>query len=606
MCGIVGYNGSSNCFPFLISGLKSLEYRGYDSAGVAILRDDVVHLVKTQGKLDNLREAFRQAPLEGVVGIGHTRWATHGEPNDINAHPHKFGRVTVVHNGIIENYRELKETLRDRGHHFTSGTDTEIIAHLVEDALEAGSAPLEAIWSTIGQIRGTWGIAILIDGYPSTLWCAKNGSPLILGQSPGESMVASDIPALLAYTREMIFLEDGDVAQLDGPDIRIWSAPQTPVTRPPQTIQWNPIMAEKGGYKHFMLKEIFEQPRSVADTIGERLHADTHTVTFDDFSFVPDRFDRIFLVACGTSYYAALIGKYLIEAMARMPVEVDMGSEFRYRDPLITERDLLITISQSGETADTLAALSLAKSRGATALGIVNVLGSAIARKSDHTIYTHAGPEIGVASTKAFSAQVSVLILLAIHMGIATQRLSGQDLADVVDALVRLPKQINELLAQSAQINVIARRYAHSPAFLFIGRGINYPVALEGALKLKEISYVHAEGYPAGEMKHGPIALIDEELPVLAVATESNITEKMISNIEEVKSRRGKVIAIATQGDVHMGSIADDLFLVPRTHPLLQPVLTVIPLQLFAYYTADIKGTDIDQPRNLAKSVTVE
>ncbi|MBU1537098.1 glutamine--fructose-6-phosphate transaminase (isomerizing) [Myxococcota bacterium] len=606
MCGIVGYNGNSNCFPFLISGLKSLEYRGYDSAGVAILTDSVVNLVKTQGKLDNLREAFAKAPLQGVLGIGHTRWATHGEPNDINAHPHKYGRVTVVHNGIIENYRELKEALMAKNHHFTSGTDTEILAHLVEEELNYGSEPLAAIWKTIGQIRGTWGIALLIDGYSHTLWCAKNGSPLILGQGTDESMIASDIPALLGATREMIFLEDGDVAQLDGPDIRIWEGPNVPVERAPQTIQWNPIMAEKGGYKHFMLKEIFEQPRSVADTIGERLHADTRTVTFSDFIFDPKRFDRVFLVACGTSYYASLIGKYLIESTARIPVEVDMASEFRYRNPLIGERDLLILISQSGETADTLAALALAKEKGATVLGIVNVLGSAIARKSDHTIYTHAGPEIGVASTKAFTAQVSVLVLIAIHMGIATGTLMGEALAELVGAMVRLPKQINKLLSQSAQINVIARRYSHAPAFLFIGRGINYPVALEGALKLKEISYVHAEGYPAGEMKHGPIALIDEELPVLAVAPEGSTSEKMVSNIEEVKSRRGKVIAIASQGDTNMGNLADDLFMVPRTHPLLQPILTVIPLQLFAYYTADIKGTDIDQPRNLAKSVTVE
>ena len=581
-------------------------------------------MVKTKGKLENLRKAYESSPLNGVVGIGHTRWATHGEPNDINAHPHKYGRVTVVHNGIIENYRELKEQLIAKKHIFTSGTDTEIIAHLLDEELTSDISPREALWNMLEKIEGTWGIAVLVDGEPHRLWCAKNGSPLILGRGAHENLIASDIPALLSHTRDMIFLEDGDTAELTEDEIFIWSSPEKRVERPvlcirrysssddtrveraAQHINWNPIMAEKGGYKHFMLKEIFEQPRSVADTLAERVHSDRQTIEFADFSFDPEKFDRIYIVAFGTSYYAALIGKYMIENGARIPVEVDMGSEFRYRNPLITERDLLITISQSGETADTLAALNMAIERGATVLGIVNVLGSAIARKSHHAIYTHAGPEIGVASTKAFTAQLIVLSLLSIHMGIKTGQLEGEELGNIIEGLLRLPNQIHRVLDQSAQINVIARRYAHCNAFLFIGRGINYPVAMEGALKLKEISYVHAEGYPAGEMKHGPIALIDEHLPVLAIAPKGPFSEKMLSNIEEVKSRRGKVIAITSEGETGLGSLADDLFMVPNTHALLQPVLTVIPLQLFAYYTADIKGTDIDQPRNLAKSVTVE
>ena len=606
MCGIVGFNGKNDSFPFLINGLKSLEYRGYDSAGVAIMEGNKARLVKTEGKLENLRLAFKKTPLSGSLGIGHTRWATHGEHNQVNAHPHKYGTGTVVHNGIIENYRKLKAHLTERGHRFSSGTDTEIIAHLLEEELKEGSDPRHALWNTLTKIEGTWGIAVLIDEYPDTLWCAKNGSPLILGQAEDATLVASDIPALLSHTREMIFLEDGDSAELTREGITLWSEPEKIVDRPPRHIAWNPIMAEKGGYKHFMLKEIFEQPRSVADTLAQRIDATEGSVYFSEFKYNINEIERIFIIACGTSYYAALIGKYMFEAIARIPVEVDMGSEFRYRNPVLSKHDLVITISQSGETADTLAALNMAKERGAKVLGIVNVLGSAIARKSDYALYTHAGPEIGVASTKAFTAQLTMLALLAVHTGEVRNTIALDERRQLTEELLKLPNKIHELLGQSAQLQVIARRYSHCSAFLFIGRGINYPVAMEGALKLKEISYVHAEGYPAGEMKHGPIALIDEQLPVLALAPEGPFSEKMFSNIEEVKSRRGKVIAVTTAGECSLGSTADDLFMIPATHPILQPILLVILLQLFAYYTADIKGTDIDQPRNLAKSVTVE
>jgi glutamine---fructose-6-phosphate transaminase (isomerizing) len=606
MCGIVGYTGISNCSKFLLSGLKSLEYRGYDSAGIAVMQKDRVILLKTEGKIENLQEKFTKNPIEGIMGIGHTRWATHGKPDNINAHPHKYGKVTVVHNGIVENYKELKSHLISQKHIFTSETDTEIIAHLVDQFISQGHSPLSALWRTSEKIKGTWAFVIMVDGFENTLYCSKNGSPLILGTTENETLLASDIPALLSVTRDMIFLEDGDVACLTKGQIIIYQSEDKIVDRKIERINWNPIMAEKGGFKHFMLKEIFEQPRSIADTLRERIDKDKLNIDLGDFVFNPEQVRRVIIVACGTSYYASLVGKYIIEKTARIPVEVDIASEFRYKDPIIGENDLLIALSQSGETADTIATVKLAKKLGAKVLAISNVLGSQIPRRADWTIYTHAGPEIGVASTKAFTAQLSVMALLGIYMGIVTKNLHDSELSNLIESLMEIPQKINHILRQSSQLNVIARRYSGAKAFLYVGRGVNFPIALEGALKLKEISYIHAEGYPAGEMKHGPIALIDENLPVVAIASKDPYYSKILSTIEEVKSRGGTVIAIGTEGDKILGTMVDDLFLVPETHPLLNPLLTVIPLQFFAYFTADLKGTDVDQPRNLAKSVTVE
>jgi glutamine---fructose-6-phosphate transaminase (isomerizing) len=605
MCGIVGYIGEKQCSEILLDGLKKLEYRGYDSAGIAVFNNEKSEIIKAKGKLNELNKILNENTITGTTGIGHTRWATHGKPSNENSHPHKSGKVTVVHNGIIENYMELKESLLSKGREFSSETDTEVFAHLIDENLKNGDSPVEALKNCLEKIRGTWALAILIDGFDYII-AAKNGSPLILGYTDSEGFLASDIPALLPYTKQMIFLEDGDIALLKYNKIEVFDEKLNIIERKTEFINWNMIMAEKGGFKHFMLKEIFEQPRSITDTIRGRINKDKDEIFLENFDFDMKKIKKIIIVACGTSYYAGLTGKFLIESIARIPVEVDLGSEFRYRNPICSDEDLLIAISQSGETADTLAACKEARKKGTPIYAISNVLNSQITRIADSTFYTHAGPEIGVASTKAFTSQLAALYLIAIYLGKLKQTINKDETTELINELTSIPSKINQIISQCSHLNVISRRYSKASDFLYMGRGVNYPIALEGALKMKEISYIHAEGYPAGEMKHGPIALIDENIPVVVIATQGEFYEKIINNLEEVRSREGRVIAIATQGDTKIGNVANDLFLIPEVNYLFQPILTVIPLQLIAYYTADFRGNDVDQPRNLAKSVTVE
>jgi glucosamine--fructose-6-phosphate aminotransferase (isomerizing) len=607
MCGIVGYIGERECTPILIEGLRKLEYRGYDSAGVAVWDRGESKVIRCRGKLAELESLLRISPPTGRLGIGHTRWATHGRPSDENAHPHKVGTVSVVHNGIIENHSALRAELIAQGRHFSSETDTEIVAHLVDVELKGGAQTLpEAVRRALERVRGAYAIVVLSDAQPDVLVAAKNASPLVLGLGDGENFVASDIPAILAHTRRMIFLEEGEIASVTRAGISLMDLSGKAIMRPPREITWSAVQAEKGGFKHYMLKEIHEQPRALADTLRGRLDHKNKTAILDDVELDPTKIRKIHLVACGTSHHAGLVGKFLIESLARVPVEVDLASEFRYREPLVSDADVLIAISQSGETADTLAALKEAKSRGARVLAITNVVDSSIARAATWQFYTHAGPEIGVASTKAFTTQIASLALVAIALGRKTGALAADRAEKLIDELLHIPHKLQEVVDQAAQLQVIARRYGGARGFLFLGRGIQYPIALEGALKLKEISYIHAEGYPAGEMKHGPIALIDSELPVVVLAPKSPVYEKVISNLSEVRAREGKIIAIASRGDHEIGSHADDVVFIPETVPELQPILTAVPLQLLAYHVADQKGTDVDQPRNLAKSVTVE
>jgi len=607
MCGIVGYIGSEPCADILYNGLKRLEYRGYDSSGVAILDGSETRILRSEGKLERLRLLLDEVKPTGTQGIGHTRWATHGRPSEQNAHPHKYGAVSVVHNGIIENHAMLRAQLEEAGHVFASETDTEIVAHLIHDALQQEGISLEgAVRDALCRVEGAYAICVLADGHPDKIVAARNNAPLILGKGEGENYVASDIPAILDRTREMVFLEDGDVAVVRADGLEITDLEGRPVIREPQRIQWSTMMAEKGGYKHFMLKEIHEQPRAVSDTLADRLSAPGGDAFIDGFEVDMASLRRVVMVACGTSWHAALVGKFLVEGICRIPVEVDLGSEYRYRDPLVGKDDLVVAISQSGETADTLAAMREARSKGARVLCICNVVGSTLSRESQGVLYTHAGPEIGVASTKAFTTQLAALAVLAIHLGRRCGALSEEGGKALVSDLLAIPEQMKEVLDHAASVGVIARRYATARDFLFLGRGINYPIALEGALKLKEISYIHAEGYPAGEMKHGPIALIDEDLPVVVIAPLGSGYEKIINNLTEVRARQGKVIAVASQGDPQIGDMVDDVIQIPHVRPELQPLLTVLPLQLLAYRVADIRGTDVDQPRNLAKSVTVE
>jgi glucosamine--fructose-6-phosphate aminotransferase (isomerizing) len=606
MCGIVGYVGPKPCAEILIDGLRRLEYRGYDSAGTAIIEGGQSHILRSEGKLSNLAKLIDQQRPRGTVGIGHTRWATHGRPSERNAHPHKYGFATVVHNGIIENHARLRAELEANGHRFSSETDTEIIAHLVDDAVKAGKSPEEAVRACLARVEGAYAICVLVDGAPDQIVAARHDAPLIIGVGDGANYVASDIPAILHHTRDMIFLEQREMALVKADSVKITDVDGKPVDRTTQRITWDAMMAEKGGHKHFMLKEIHEQPRAVIDTIRDRISPSTGEVFIDGLKLQPDQIKRVVMVACGTSWHAALVGKFLIESLARVPVEVDLGSEFRYRNPLIGPSDIFLAVSQSGETADTLAALREAKAKGATILSVVNVLGSSIARESAGVLYTHAGPEIGVASTKAFTTQLAALVLLAIYLGRLNGKLGEEAAKELIGDLLQVPEHMTAILNHSAQINVISRRYCTARDFLFLGRGINYPIALEGALKLKEISYIHAEGYPAGEMKHGPIALIDEHLPVVVIAPRGSGYEKIVNNLQEVRAREGKVIAIASAGDSEIGDMADDVVQIPDVRPELQPLLTVLPLQLLAYRVADIRGTDVDQPRNLAKSVTVE
>ncbi len=609
MCGIVGYIGSRDTARVLIDGLRRLEYRGYDSAGIAVFHLGKVEIRRKEGKLTKLEELIGKETFDGKAGIGHTRWATHGRPSDENAHPHKAGKVAVVHNGIIENYLPLREILKGKGHVFSSETDTEIISHLIDEFIQEGYSSLEAVRIALDKIKGSYALGILFEGEEGRLIAARKESPLVIGLGKEEYFIASDVTPILPYTRDFIFMEDGEVALLSSEGVKVVDGKGNEVSKEPKRVNWSSLMAERGGYKHFMLKEIFEQPRAVIDTIQGRLSEEKGDAVLEDVLVDPlflKKMQRIYLIACGTSYHAALVGKFLIEEFCRIPVEVDIGSEFRYRNPIIEKDHLLIAISQSGETADTLAALREAKRKGAMTLAICNVVESSLAREADHVVYTRAGPEIGVASTKTFVTQLVILFLLGLRIGRELGFLTHEEGKTLIEELVRVPHLMEEILKTSHQVAKIARKYLYVRDFLYLGRGINYPIALEGALKMKEISYVHAEGYPAGEMKHGPIALIDREMPVVVLATKNNVYEKVISNIEEVKARGGKIIALASSSDQEIVKKVDDVITIPETHPSLTPILLTIPLQLLAYYMADFKGTDVDQPRNLAKSVTVE
>ena len=611
MCGIVGYVGPRDAVEVLLDGLRRLEYRGYDSAGIAVLGPKGVDVRRVQGKLSALCEKLAKEPLHGSPGIGHTRWATHGRPSDENAHPHTVDGVSVVHNGIIENYRQLRDELLDKGCRFTSETDTEIVAHLISRALKDGAPDLEAaVRQTLQRIHGTYALVVLHAAEPQRLVVAKNASPLVLGLGEGETFVASDIPAVLPYTRSMVFLEEGELGVVEASGVRLTTLDGAPVQRMPRSIEWSPVQAERGGYKHFMLKEIFEQPRALTDTLRGRFSVAEGQVILNGINISREELQaiqRIYILACGTSWHAGLVGRLLIESFAHVPTEVDLAHEFRYRDPVIGPGTLVVGISQSGETADTLAAVRMAREREAKVVSICNVVDSSLARLSGNVLYTHAGPEIGVASTKAFTAQIGALGLLALYLGQETGRLGSDAIRGSLESLIQLPEEMDRTLKLlDAPVRSMARRYLQARNFLFLGRGFNYPIALEGALKLKEISYIHAEGYAAGEMKHGPIALIDETMPVLVLAPRGSHYDKIVGNLQETKARGAKVIAVAGVGDHLIAELADDLLQVPDVDGPFQPLVTVLPLQLLAYHMADLRGTDVDQPRNLAKSVTVE
>ncbi|HJO24111.1 MAG: glutamine--fructose-6-phosphate transaminase (isomerizing) [Myxococcota bacterium] len=611
MCGIVGYVGSDRrAMDVLLDGLRRLEYRGYDSAGVAIFADDGIAVRRALGKLRILEEMLRDETMPGNVGIGHTRWATHGKPSERNAHPHRAGSVVIVHNGIVENYRTLRAEIEAAGRSVESETDTELIAHLVDMELAGGLDMVEAVRVACARLEGSYALGALSASDPSRIVAAKNGgSPIILGLGEKESFLASDVPAILPYTRQMLFLEDGEFAVLSGEGVEILDAEGESVERAPRPIQWDPVAAEKGGYDRFMQKEIFEQPRAVLDTIGTRVNDSDADVTLDGIEFGNDaarQLQRLFLVACGTAYYSCMVGKYLYEQIAGIPVEVDLASEFRYRGPILDEHCAVVPVSQSGETADTLAALRLGKESGARVIAICNVRDATIARESGDVLYTHAGPEIGVASTKAFTTQVVAHYLLALKLGMARGCVSVDAARGHIRSLMRLPRLLERALQLDAPVRAIAQKYYHATNFLFLGRGIMYPIALEGALKLKEISYIHAEGYAAGEMKHGPIALIDEDMPVVVIANKSPVYDKVLSNLEQVRSRDGQVIAVASEGDTEIADKASDVIYIPDLGDHLTAILAIVPLQLLAYHVAVLKGTDVDQPRNLAKSVTVE
>jgi len=611
MCGIVGYVGREyQAADVLIDGLRRLEYRGYDSAGVAILDGARLEVRRAKGKLVNLEATLREKPLPGFLGIGHTRWATHGKPSERNAHPHRAGSVVIVHNGIIENYRELRAELEGAGAEIQSDTDTELIAHLIDAAVESGSDLLTAVRESCLRLKGSYALAAVCEKHADVLITAKNGgSPIIIGQGDKQSFLASDIPAILPYTRDILSLHDGDFAVLSEDGIQVVDIQGRLIEREFHVVQWDPVSAEKGGFDHFMQKEIFEQPRAITDTIGTRLNEADLDVDLDGIDFGKRELDElqgVTLVACGTSYYASLLGKYMIEQLAGIPCEVDLASEFRYRKPIVGPNRIVIPVSQSGETADTLAAVQEAKNQGARVLAICNVRESTIARASNDVLYTHAGPEIGVASTKAFVTQAVALYLIALKMGIVRERLSQDEIRTRLHDAMRLPRMVETVLALDQSILKIARNYFKARDFLFLGRGIHYPIAMEGALKLKEISYIHAEGYAAGEMKHGPIALIDENMPVVVIATKGQLHDKLISNLEQVRARDGQVIAIASIGDDEIAEKANEVIYVEDLGDFLTSILTVVPLQLLAYHIATLKGTDVDQPRNLAKSVTVE
>ena len=611
MCGIIGYVGTRDVVPVLIGGLKKLEYRGYDSAGIAVVNGHGVDVVRAEGKLSNLEGKLGEKELKGTFGMGHTRWATHGKPNENNAHPHRdcTGNVVVIHNGIIENFLTLKQRLKSQGHEFKSETDTEVVAHLIEEYRKGGLSFVDAVKKALKDLEGHYALVMIAADEPGTIIAAKHGPPLVIGLGEGENIVASDVAPLLSYTRNIIYLEDGEYAVANDKKVELFGGKDEKIEREPKKILWDAVMAEKEGFRHYMLKEIHEQPRAVRDTFNGRMFEESSQVYFNDLQLTADewaKFKKVHIVACGTSWHAGLVGKFIIENAAWIPVEVDYGSEYRYRDPIIDDGTLVIGVTQSGETADTIAGMQEAKAKGAKLITICNVIGAAATRMSDGVIYTNAGPEIGVASTKAFTTQLTAFYLLSLYI----RMLRGDDKKDIQYAMHELsviPHKIEHLLkTQEKRIEQLAHKYHRSQDFLFLGRGVHYPIALEGALKLKEISYIHAEGYPAGEMKHGPIALIDENMPIVAIATHTPVYDKVASNLQETKARDGKLIVICDEGDEEMKKLADDYIEVPWSVEPLQPILTVVPTQLLAYYIALRRGCDVDQPRNLAKSVTVE
>jgi glutamine---fructose-6-phosphate transaminase (isomerizing) len=624
MCGIVGYVGKKTVVPIIIEGLRRLEYRGYDSAGIAVAGNgDGLQLRRAEGKLRNLEEVIRQRPIQGSYGIGHTRWATHGRPTEENAHPHRdcTGKIVVVHNGIVENYLSLKKKLTEEGHTFKTETDTEIIAHLIEKYSRSsgnGKRPSleDAVRQAVKQLSGVFALAVISSDDPNKIVAARNGPPAVIGLGNDEYFVASDVPAILYHTRDIVFLADGDMAVVSEDGVQLTDFDGKPVVRPVQHVMWDPILAEKGGFKHFMLKEIYEQPRAVRDTTLGRVSQETGQIFLDQMEVTEAEFraaKKINIIACGTSWHAGQAGKFMIETLARVPVEVDYASEWRYRNPIVDPQTLTLVISQSGETADTIAAQREAKARGSKTLAICNVVGSMITREAQGTIYTHAGPEIGVASTKAFTGQLTALYIFAMYLAQVRGTMSAEQARAAMQELTRIPAKLETILTHDEACDDLAKRYQKVHDFLFLGRGIHYPIALEGALKLKEISYIHAEGYPAGEMKHGPNALIDENLPVVVIATRDANNpasvlryEKTISNLKEVKARSGVVIALATEGDEEIKEAADHVLYVPAAPEELSPILEIVPLQLLAYHIAVRRGCDVDQPRNLAKSVTVE
>src|SRR6266568_1090334 len=615
MCGILGYVGKKSVVPVIIEGLRKLEYRGYDSAGIAVAgngNNGELQVRRAEGKLRNLEEVLRLKPLDGCFGIGHTRWATHGRPTEENAHPHRdcTGSLVVVHNGIIENYKDLKRELAASGHQFKTETDTEVIAHLIEEARKDGGVPLEeGVRRAVPRLSGSYAFAAISSTDPVKIVAARNGPPLVVGLGKDEYFVASDIPAILHHTRDVFFLDDREVTVITEGGVVITDHQGRPVSKQVQRITWDPIMAEKAGFKHFMLKEIYEQPRAIRDTLLGRVSQETGQIFLDEMEITDEEFRacrKLHLVACGTSWHAALVGKFLIERLARLPVEVDIASEFRYRNPILEKDHLVEVISQSGETADTLAAQREARARGIKTIAICNVVGSMITREAQGVIYTHAGPEIGVASTKAFTAQMIALFLQALHLRLLRGTLTREESKELLKGLLHLPTQIEQVLAKDALVEEIAKDYFRAPDFLYLGRGINYPIALEGALKLKEISYIHAEGYPAGEMKHGPIALIDRNLPVVALVFGDTHYDKMMASVEEARARDGAIIMVTHEGNEEGSRFSQHVITVPRTSDLLTPILAVVPLQLLAYHIALRRGCDVDQPRNLAKSVTVE
>ena len=609
MCGIMGYIGNQEASRILVDGLRRLEYRGYDSAGLATLDGGRIDVRRCVGKLDNLARLLDEKPLHGTIGIGHTRWATHGRPSEENAHPHRAGKIVVIHNGIIENFVELKTELESRGRRFSSETDTEVISQLVDEYVSSGLDLMSAARAAVKRLQGSFSIVILSEDDRTRLLAAKTATPIVIGLGKGENFVASDIPAILDHTRDVLFLEDGEMAEVTRDGVTVTSFDGTLIERAPRHITWDPITAQKGGFRHFLLKEIHEQPQAMIDTMLGRIRQEEGDVVLPELDALRDSWPtvkRIYLTACGTAWHSCLVGKFLIEELARIPVEVDYASELRYRQPLLAPDTLLVAVSQSGETADTLAAVDEARNARAKVLSICNVVEASIPRKADAVLYTHAGPEISVASTKAFTTQLTAFYLLAIHLGRLRGTLDEQRGRALVHELVNLPSRVQEAIAGGEEVERISRKFASASDFLYLGRGINYPIALEGALKLKEISYIHAEGYPAGEMKHGPIALIDENLPVVVLAPRDPMYAKTISNLKEVEARGGRIIAVTDSPSADLEKVAEEMIVVPRVAHELSPILMSIPLQLLAYHVAVPRGSDVDQPRNLAKSVTVE